>query len=196
MYRYNKYLFFFSLIGLLTCFLHRNDFPSELNISSFMADEPVQRVVNEEPFTVTFNDVDYLVEPLYEYELYGVLVSYAHHEGGSLHEKWNDHLNVSDFCVVWGSNTDSTWLNKINFWNGQFTCNFETQDQAAWQQFKPNMLSNNHLLSDDPALRKRLEAVNIGDQVRLKGYLSKYSNNSGFKRSTSTVRTDTGKWCL
>ena len=32
----------------------------------------------------------------------------------------------------------------------------------------------------------------VGDQIYFKGYLSNYSHNQGFKRGTSTVRTDKG----
>ena len=32
----------------------------------------------------------------------------------------------------------------------------------------------------------------VGDQIHFEGYLSSYSNASGFHRGTSTIRTDTG----
>jgi hypothetical protein len=32
----------------------------------------------------------------------------------------------------------------------------------------------------------------VGDQIRIKGYLSSYTNDSGSTRGTSTTRTDTG----
>jgi len=192
MYKYNKYLFILSLITMVACFWNKDKFPERLIINSGLSDEPIQQQTENQKFSVNFNEVSYLVEPLFEYELYGMLVSYNHHEGGSLHEKWNDHLNVSDFCVVWGGNAKPEWLNKIDFWNGQFTCNFETRDNEVWQNFNIYKISNNHLLSDDPSIRKQLEDISIGDQVRIKGYLATYSNDTGFKRSSSTNRMDTG----
>lgn len=192
MYRYNRWLFICSLTLVIVSCWQQDQLPVAMPISQQLELEPSQELLEMEPFTVNHNQVTYLVEPLYQYQLYGLVVSYNHHEGGSLHERWNDHLNVSDFCVVWGSNADPAILNQFDFYNGQFTCNFATKDQTAWQRFNLNKLSNNHLLSDDNYIRSQLEAIEIGDQIKLTGYLAKYSNNSGFNRSTSTVRTDTG----
>lgn len=121
------------------------------------------------------------------------MVSYRHHDGNyGLHRLWNDHLNVSDVCVLWGSNVEAVDLNAFHFWNGQFTCNFETRSSDAWSRFDQNRISNNHLLTEDRTLRKRIESVKIGDQIRIRGWLSNYRNASGFFRGTSTIRGDTG----
>jgi hypothetical protein len=56
-------------------------------------------------------------------------------------------------------------------------------------------ISNNHLLTDDPLVAKKMRSVRIGDQVRFRGWLAEYSHNhngQGFRRGTSTVRNDTG----
>jgi hypothetical protein len=94
--------------------------------------------------------------------------------------------------VVWGENSASDHLHKINFWNGIFTCNVRTRDQVAWESFDMNQLSNNHLISDDDYIRDRVRDVSIGDQIRVSGYLASYSSEAGGKRGTSTTRTDTG----
>ena len=53
--------------------------------------------------------------------------------------------------------------------------------------------SNNHLISDNPFLLKKISSVEPGDQVHITGMLAEYSHSNGrFKRGTSTVRTDTG----
>jgi hypothetical protein len=109
-----------------------------------------------------------------------------------LHRVWNDHLNVADLCVVWGHNAVSLDLSEFDFWNGQFTCSFRTRSNSAWASFRPDQISNNHLLSDDQWVRERIEDLRIGDQVSLRGYLSRYSHGSGFTRGTSTTRSDTG----
>ncbi len=146
-----------------------------------------------EPFQVQLNDVEYHVAPEYEYDLHGLVVSYEHHDGDRmLHRRWNDHLNVADVCVVWGTNASQLDLNDFRFWNGQFTCFFRTKDQAAWRAFDTTGLSNNHLLTEDPYLRDRIASVRIGDQIRIRGWLASYGNASGFSRGTSTTRTDKG----
>ncbi len=60
--------------------------------------------------------------------------------------------------------------------------------------FDQTAISNNHLLTDQPALAKKLRTVRVGDQIRFRGHLAEYSHQHGmnFKRGTSTVRTDSG----
>ena len=180
-----------ALVGV-SCW-NQDAFPDQLSTLAPLANPPRQTATEEDAFTVSLKGVDYQIEPLYDYELYGVVVSFQHHNGERmLHEDWNDHLNVADLCVVWGANTQALDLNAFKFWNGQFTCFFRTRDQAAWRQFDPTALSNNHLLADDAYLRRRIENVRVGDQSRLRGQLASYSHAGGFQRGTSTSRTDTG----
>ncbi|RLA39325.1 MAG: hypothetical protein DRR06_19305 [Gammaproteobacteria bacterium] len=182
----------------MVAFWNRNDFATNIVFDPGLEREPVQRAVQIAPFETEFNDVTYRVEPEYDYDLYGMVVSYQHHDGDSmLHKAWNDHLNMADVCVVWQDTAFSPLLNRLDFWNGQFTCNVKTNDNAAWAQFRMDQLSNNHLISDDLAIRKQISDIKIGDQIRVQGWLSAYSssaqsNKGGGKRGTSTVRTDTG----
>ncbi len=108
-----------------------------------------------------------------------------------MHRLANDHLNMADLCVVWGSNARSEYLNKLDFWNGVFTCNVKTSDSAAWASFDMTKLSNNHLISNDAAIRDRVLDVKIGDQVRVRGVLASYGSGDA-RRGTSTTRRDTG----
>jgi len=189
----NSAVFYISCLLLLASCWQRNDFPEDMAVDDNLLQAPLQQPVQESPFTVDRDGVQYRVEPLYQYELHGLVVSYEHHDGNySLHRLWNDHLNITDICVVWGHNAGQLDLNRFDFWNGEFTCNYKTGDQAAWEQFQPEALSNNHLLVDRRVLRKMIEQVRIGDQVRIRGWLANYSNNTGFSRGTSTTREDRG----
>jgi hypothetical protein len=186
-------IFLISLtLSILSC-VKRNDFPSTIDTDPSLQVEPLQTTTTQAPFAVQFKDVQYDISPIYEYEIYGVVVSYRQHDGDQmLHKSWNDHLNVADICVVWGSNASELPLNAFKFWNGQFTCNLETRDQAAWEQFDGNKLSNNHLLSADEYIRDVISDVKIGDKVRVRGSLSSYGTDGRRIRGSSTVRTDTG----
>jgi hypothetical protein len=186
-------IFLISLtLSILSC-VKRNDFPSTIDIDPSLQVEPLQTTTTQAPFSVEFKDVQYDISPIYEYEIYGVVVSYRQHDGDQmLHKSWNDHLNVADICVVWGSNASELPLNAFKFWNGQFTCNLETRDQTAWEQFDGNKLSNNHLLSADKYIRDVISDVKIGDKVRVRGSLSSYGTDGRRIRGSSTVRTDTG----
>ncbi len=156
--------------------------------------EPTQNKIEKSAFSVNVNKVDYEIQPLYDYELYGLVVSYEIHDGNyNLHKRWNDHLNVADYCVVWDKSAFTEYLPEIKFWNGQFTCNFGTKDQQAWERFEPAQLSNNHLISDDKYIRKKLRKIKVGDQIRIAGWLTSYKNlNTGGTRGTSTTRDDVG----
>lgn len=188
----NNILIVTSFVGLLVSFWNRNDLPGSIDYVPEIANEPEQTRTDTRPFQATVNDVEYLIEPEYAYDLTGMIVSYRHHEGNSrMHLQANDHLNMADVCVVWGDNTKSD-LQAIDFWNGIFTCNVFTRDMAAWESFDMNQLSNNHLISDDDFIRRQARKIQVGDQIRVRGYLASYSNEGGGKRGTSTTRTDTG----
>lgn len=161
-----------------------------------LLEEPRQEVVRMAPFDTQVGGITYRIKPLYQYTLNGMVVS--RHDSNAwwdyVHRDWKDLLNVADLCVVWGNNIRSEAYREIAFSSGQFTCNFKTSSTEAFNAFDQNAISNNHLLSDKPAVANALRSVRIGDQVRFSGYLAEYSHNHGiaFQRGTSTVRTDTG----
>lgn len=188
----NNILIAVSFAWLLVSFWNRNELPRNIEYVAGISNEPAQTATRERPFNVSFNDVEYLIEPEFEYDITGMIVSYRHHDNNSrMHRLANDHLNMLDVCVVWGDNTASE-LHKIDFWNGIFTCNVFTRDQAAWDSFDMNQLSNNHLISGDDYIRDRVKDIQVGDQIRVSGFLASYSSAQGGKRGTSTTRTDTG----
>lgn len=188
-----KLVFYPSLLLLLVSCWQRNDFPDDLSVPPPFLQPPVQRTVSEPPFTVENEGIEYRIEPQYRYDLHGLVVSYAHHSGNfSLHRLWNDHINVADVCVVWSDNISGADLNRIRFWNGKFTCNFETGDSGVWERFRQDQISNNHLLTIDEDIRRKIRRVRIGDQIHLRGWLASYANDRGFSRGTSITRDDTG----
>ena len=190
----NTWVLAASALVLLVAFWNRNDIPGAIDFDPHLQDAPLQAPITKAPLTVAYAGVDYRVEPLYDYELYGLVVSYRQHDGESSMHRWsNDHLNMADVCVVWSDTAFSEYLGELDFWNGISTCNVQTRDSVAWAHFKMNQLSNNHLLSDDPYIRERVEEIRIGDQIRVQGWLSRYGalGGSGL-RGTSTTREDSG----
>ena len=174
-------------------FWNRNEIPGSIDYVDAIAEDPRQTRTGRRSFTASWDDVDYLVEPEYDYDLVGMIVSFRHHNDNSrMHRLADDHLNMLVVCVVWGENAGGAQLDKIDFWNGIFTCNVFTRDMQAWESFDMNQLSNNHLISDDDFIRRQTRKIQIGDQIQVRGYLASYSNPSGGRRGTSTTRTDTG----
>jgi hypothetical protein len=187
-----KWTFVASVVLLPVSCWQADALPDDIVLLPELADEPLQHPLEQPPFHVDQGGVRYLVTPLHRYKLHGLVVSRRAHDGDRmLHRRWNDHLNVADVCVVWGDNAGAH-LAAFDFWSGQFTCFFRTDDAAAWRAFRPEQMANNHLLSDQALLRERISTVRVGDQIRVEGYLASYSNDSGFQRGTSVTRSDTG----
>lgn len=191
-----KWMMWLGLILLALGIWKQDDLPDRVGYDPVLLQEPEQTAISRAAFTETVGGITYTIQPKFDYVLNGLVVSL--HDAGSwkdyLHEKWNDNLNVLDLCVIWGRNvSESAWRN-IEFSSGQFTCNFFTRSSEAYHKFNQAQISNNHLLTANPDLARRLRDVRIGDQIRLRGYLAEYSHHHGFafKRGTSTVRTDTG----
>jgi hypothetical protein len=191
--RVNMFVFYGSCLMLLVSCWHRDDFPAAMHVLPGLSVDPQQRPADAPAFNVARDGVIYRVEPRYEYELQGLVVSYAlHNPRYSLHRLWNDSLNVADLCVVWRDNVKARDLNRFRFWNGEFTCNYSTGDADAWERFRADQISNNHLLADNDDRRRQIGKVRIGDQVRISGWLVNYSNDQGFSRGTSITRDDRG----
>jgi len=195
-YRLVNNLLIASAILLVISLWRGEALPAKEDLLPELLAEPVQEAINQPPFDTSVKGVTYKVQPLYSYDLVGMVVS--KHDAKTwwdyLHKEWNDNLNVTDLCVVWGNNVRNAAYEGISFSSGQFTCNFFTRSQKVYEAFDQTAISNNHLLTSDPTIAKALGAVRIGDQIRFSGVLAEYSHNHGapFKRGTSIVRTDTG----
>lgn len=157
--------------------------------------EPLQQETDRAPFDVTVGDQSYRINPLFDYELNGVVVSHHHSDdfGDIYHDDWEDYLNLKDICVIWGDNVKHETYKAMSFSNTSWTCWFEADDTESWRRFNDDQLSNNHLLTADPRVARAVLAARPGDQIQLQGVLAEYSNNnSPFKRGSSTTRTDRG----
>ena len=185
-----------SLLLWLLSLLFINRLPGPKDIYAQLYREPLQTQENiPPPFKVKKNKLTYIVTPLFNYELYGLVVS--QHRSDSLldisHRRWQDYLNIKDLCVVWGKNISSGVYRKMKFWNRDFTCMCSFPDQETAILFSGSHLSNNHILCADKELSRRILAARPGDQIYFKGYLVSYSQPANeFKRGTSTVRDDSG----
>ena len=191
-----RWLLIGSVALFIFSFWHRNDLPQPAQLPPQLSQAPIQIQVNQPVIDKEVGGISYHIQPLYQYELYGLVVS--QHDATSwqdyLHQQWNDKLNISDVCVLWGNNAIKGVYQEFKFWNGQFTCNFLTRSTPAFQAFDQTAISNNHLLTASPELMKKIASIKIGDSIHVRGYLASYSHNQGFafQRGTSTTRSDTG----
>ena len=189
-----KIILLAGVVLLIVSHVMKNKLPDSRDIVAELQQEPIQIETDEQPFQLKKEDRVYTITPRYEYELYGLVVS-LHHAGNWLdyaHERWGDTLNIKDLCVLWGGNVKNNLYHKFKFTSADWTCNFRTDNQAAWEAFRQDELSNNHILVDEKQLKRAIMSVRRGDQIYIKGFLAEYAHDGGFKRGTSTTRTDRG----
>ena len=187
------------IISLLACgylYFLKDSLPDADFYDWELLGEPLQSVTRQPGFKTRSNDQEYLIEPRYDYELDGVIVSL--HDADEFldvthQRRWRDFINLRDLCVIWGDNVSSGVYREMEFHNGTWTCWFSWPNSEVASRFDATQLSNNHLLVDDDDIRQALMQSEPGDHIRLKGMLVEYSNPAnGFRRGTSTTRTDTG----
>ena len=190
------FAFLLSLLVLAATWWRRDELPLPETYDAQALKAPRQQPTERKPFWVEAGDQRYAIEPLFDYQLDGVIVSY--HDADSIadiwhHGAWQDFLNVRDLCVIWGDNVRSGVYRDMDFRNDSWTCWAYWPDAQTGARFRMDELSNNHLLADDPWVKKALMSARPGDHVRFKGTLARYSNPAnGFNRGTSVTRDDTG----
>jgi hypothetical protein len=172
--------------------------PSEDYLIDEMYNLPLQQKTDKRPFVVKVNDINYLIRPLFVYEVYGLVVS-CHESAHWLdyyHARWKDSLNIKDLCLMWGNNLKSQIYKKMRFSSESWTCYYKFKPGISRQEvkmFRKSDFSNNHLLADSLEIKKMIMETNVGDQVYIKGYLAEYEHSGTFKRGTSTSRYDEGQ---
>ena len=174
--KYLKYVLILDLLLLLTAIWRSDVLPAAPDLNPNLLNEPIQTQVTQAAYTTKSNDIDYSIQPLYEYDLVGLVVS--KHDANTwwdyIHREWNDHLNIVDLCVVWGNNVRTGIYQEINFSSGQFTCNFSTNSSEAFATFDQSAISNNHLLTDQASIAKKMRTVLV-PRLNGKPWLCEYS---------------------
>lgn len=64
-----------SFVCLLVSFWNRNNLPANTDYVPAIMNEPAQTATNKLPFEVTFNGVQYRVEPEFAYDIVGMIIS-------------------------------------------------------------------------------------------------------------------------
>jgi hypothetical protein len=170
--------------------------PAKLQLEEL--EEPVQKSVRKPPIDTQVNGVDYRIQPRYAYELNAVVVSLHHSDTwwDYAHKEWGDNVNIMDLCVAWGDSVRSGAYRDVSFSNNQWECHWSYSSERAMKLFKNEQVSNNHIVTDDPAIAKALRNIHLGDQIRLRGYLVDYTIFKDGRplgtRVSSEMRTDSG----
>jgi len=190
-----KFLFVVSLTAAAILHFFKDELPPASFYDLEDLGEPIQEPTSTEQFLTQVADEKYLIIPKFDYEMDGVIVSYNNSGDFTdyFHSYWNDYINLRDLCVIWGSNVESGVYLDMDFHNDSWTCWAQWPNREVGKRFQMHQLSNNHVLIDDKEIESKLMRSEPGDHIRLKGVLAEYRNpRTGFHRSTSTIRTDTG----
>jgi hypothetical protein len=151
--------------------------------------EPVQAASDREPFTFQYRGKACRVRPVATYEIWGLVVS--HNDIESVADIYHDRSSVDtkDVCTVWGGNLEHDGYRQASFESGPFTCYVSVPPGVG---FDLHQVGNNHLITDDPAVRAAIGRLHVGDQVHIRGLLVDYQMDDweDFWRKTSTQRDD------
>lgn len=187
-------IFAIGLIVFVVSYFFKNKLPSPARIDSALYQETIQEAIEMDPISLIKNGAKYTINPQYEYELWGLVVSENDNEVWYSRFKNTDPLNTKDFCVIWGENVKNSDFQKIKFRTEEFVCLYSYRGNI---EFNGEKLSNNHLLPANDEIYRKIRNAQVGDQIHFRGYLSNYKvideNGQEFVRSTSNTRTDIGE---
>lgn len=189
------------LIGMLCAVSARykatqelKEWPQDSDIRQETLTEPQQTETTEEPFIFEYRGREFLVEPVQDYELSGLVVS--HNDIHSWFDMYHNSRSVDfkDLCVVWGANVSTGIYKEADYSSAPWTCFYHPKSFEANERFFHSKLSNNHILSDSSSVRDAVMGAGVGDQIHLRGKLINYApkEHPTNYRKSSLVRTDTG----
>ena len=192
-----KFIFILLIIVFAFSYFAKEKLP-EKNIVPEMSHEPMQTETSRKSFSFFYRDTKYNVVPLANYEIWGMITT--HNNINAWYNFYHDKnsVNIKDVCVIWGDNLSSKVYTAMTFKSGEWTCYPDWKyplNRDLVEKFRSNKLSNNHLLSDKPAVLNTIKKMHIGDQIYLKGILASYGTDSTperYYRGSSLTREDTG----
>lgn len=192
-----KYLFIVCVCIAGLIHFYKDEWPEPASYDQSLLGPPQQTETDRESFLIEANGLRYTINPKFDYDLHGVVVSYSNADGFTNiwhHKRWRDFINVRDLCVIWGQNVESGVYKRMTFDSDSWTCWAYWPNQETAAAFTMNALSNNHIVTDNDDIKKVLMQAEPGDMIHLKGVLAEYVNHAGgYTRGTSTIRNDTGQ---
>jgi len=198
-----KLTFYLSLATSVFLLFYKPPFPEQSRIVDRIKEsEPAQTKTKLPEIEKSYKNYRYKIQPLYDYELSGLVVSeYTSDNWLDFFHK-QDPANTRDLCVIWGNFIKSDYYRQVKYGHGEFTCTLELKNPSDWKN--PSditavfpSLSNNHLIPATGEIADKINQAKVGDQIYFKGYLASYQvfsseNQLISQRGTSTIREDIG----
>lgn len=189
-----KYIFLVSFALYVFAVFKVSELPHSAEIKSQLDTDPFQRMLSvKDPYTLEYRGSNYLIEPVADYDISGMIVSHNDIKAFDDIYHTSDSVDIRDLCLAWGENIERDNHLSFNFKNEPWSCHITQKSSDSPGEFRMENLSNNHLLVSSAKLREQIYELHPGDQIRLTGQLINYGHpgEEPFRR-TSLVRTDDG----
>ena len=169
MNKINGYCLCVLLVTLGITFFTRNDVRSVRDIASEVLQPPLQTELDDHG-VIRFrrNDYAYELTPVYGYEICGLITSRINYSLFTIYK--SEKTFPVDLCLIWGSNARNRIFGDPNVRFSQ-DCRFCWVQWSGQKEFDFSEFSNNHLLTRDLSLEKKIKDLHAGDQVLLRGKL-------------------------
>ena len=130
-------LILLNLGTLVLSYFKKEAYPLSTDIAPQLYTTPNQSSTTTAAFQQTVNNVTYTIQPHFNYELSGLVVSWHNSDNwlDYVHNYWNDYINLKDLCLVWDTNLSNNIYQQLTFSNGSFSCSYHTNNTSAWQAF-------------------------------------------------------------
>ena len=147
--------------------------PRDTSLVNRVAKAPKQETLNEgdpraAPIYLKFENQLYSLYPRATYAIEGLIVS--QHRSDSFfdlaHAASKDTLNSRDICTVWGQTLTVGAYSDVEFWSGDWTCNYQYSSIETAAVFKTDEVSNTHVLAKDPAIRAKLASLEVMEHAK------------------------------
>jgi len=151
--------------------------------NSFIKERPVQTNTIKKPFIID----NFLIKPLYEYEIKGVILETR--EVNS--DKKEAQISDIDIVLGWQELSKQEYIDKIDL-NLNYRW-FSWKNSSLLSDKIVNLnISNNHIIHSDSIIKKQLSKLKKGQAVSMSGYLVRVLDNqdSNWGWRSSVSRTD------
>ncbi|UCC94874.1 MAG: hypothetical protein JSW40_08690 [Candidatus Omnitrophota bacterium] len=195
-----RYLFLIFLLIFIVTFFTRNNVRGVGEIAPDVLRPPLQQELSpKKPFTFVKDDYEYRLSPLYYYSISGIVVSKINYKRFSIYKE--SSAFPIDLCMIWGDNA-KTRVHQNRGVKFSQDCRWCWVDWQGNVNFNLAEISNSHLLVNNKDLERVMNALVVGDQIKIRGKLVdvdarplgkvKQGSLRDLSWSTSTIRTDQG----
>ncbi len=167
--RIERTLFWLLAVFLVVSFFARNNFKTVKHPNPDLFNEPERSsLLNNTPIEFSKDSFNFVLTPLYEYEMAALVVNRLDYTWFSLTRA--ESAMPMDLCVTWGENIKNGLYrdSSVHFRQDHRFCfgSWGRESDFSWAE-----VSNNHLVIENEAIRKKALSIVEGDQIRIKGKL-------------------------